>query len=44
MVTQVYPIDALVQWSSTLGMHGHLKGYAKTSYINQNETEELLEP
>jgi hypothetical protein len=40
----------LEQWSSIWGtrtpggMRRHPRGYAKTSYINQNETQEPLEP
>jgi hypothetical protein len=35
---------SLVQWSSSCGTQRHLRGYARTSYINQNETQKPLEP
>jgi hypothetical protein len=36
--------DALDQRSSTWGTRRHLRGYAKTSCINQDETQEALGP
>jgi hypothetical protein len=43
-------VHALDHLNSTWGnaypvvVQRHLRGYAKTSYINQNETQEPLEP